>query len=55
MRDGSMFAPLRGWVGDRFIIYTLDGVLEFEVFSRQIVGAMDEIFQLYDVKMGRDW
>jgi len=52
MRDGSMFAPLHGWMGDRFIIYTPNGVLEFEVFNRQPVGATHEIYQLYDTGTG---
>ena len=46
MRDGSMFAPLHGWDGDHFIIYTPDGMMAFEVFDRQIVQANDELFQL---------
>ena len=52
MRDGSMFAPLHGWAGDRFIIHTPGGVLEFEVFNRQAVPATGEIFQLRDAEDG---
>jgi sortase B len=52
MRDGSMFAPLHGWTGDRFIIHTPDDVLEFEVFNRQTVGATHEIYQLPDTVDG---
>jgi len=48
MRDGSMFAPLHGWTGNRFVIHTPDGVMEFEVFNRQTVAAMHEIYQLDD-------
>jgi len=46
MRDGSMFAPLHGWDGNHFIIYTPDEVMVFDVFDRQIVQANDELFQL---------
>ena len=52
MRDGSMFAPLHGWAGDRFVIHTPDGVLEFEVFNCQAVPATGEIFQLRDTEDG---
>jgi len=48
MRDGSMFAQLHGWQGDRFVIYTPNGVLEFEVFNRQTIRATHEIYQLHD-------
>jgi len=48
MLDGSMFAPLHGWGGDRFIIHTPDGTMVFEVFDRQVVQAKDELFQLHD-------
>ena len=47
MRDGSMFAPLHSWTGDRFFIHTPDGVLEFEVFNRQAVPADDELYALH--------
>ena len=52
MRDGSMFAPLHGWAGDRFMIHTQDGVLEFEVFSRQTVAATHDIYQLHGTEDG---
>ncbi|MCL2587879.1 MAG: class B sortase [Oscillospiraceae bacterium] len=48
MLDGSMFAPLHGWSGDRFMIHTPDGTMEFEVFDRQVVRADDELFQFRD-------
>ena len=47
MRDGSMFAPLHGWAGEHFIIYTPAGRVVFEVFDRQTVPANDTIFQLH--------
>jgi len=49
MLDGSMFAPLHGWRGDRFVIHIPDGVMVFEVFDRQVVRADDELFQLRDL------
>jgi len=52
MRDGSMFAPLHGWAGDRFIIHTPEAVLEFEVFNRQTVPATHEIYQFHDTEDG---
>jgi len=45
MQDGSMFAGLHGWDGDRFVIHTLDGrTLEYIVFARYTVSANDPLF-----------
>lgn len=44
MRDGSMFAGLRGWDGDRFLIHTPDGTLEFAVTMRRAVSVCDGMF-----------
>ena len=48
MQRGNMFAPLHGWDGDRFRIYTPDGVLEFEVFARQTVPRNSPLYSLFD-------
>ena len=52
MRDDSMFASLLSWTGDRFMIHTPNGMLEFEVFNRQTVEATHEIYQLHETENG---
>ena len=44
MQSGSMFAPLHDWQGEHFFIHTPDGVSVYEVSSRRIVSARDELF-----------
>jgi len=52
MQDGSMFAPLHGWGGDRFVVHTLDGrTLEYVVFARYTVSANDPLFA-FDSDLG---
>jgi len=46
MRNGSMFAGLHSFTGERFRIYTHNGVLEYAVFSRRIVAADDVLYML---------
>ena len=47
MQNGSMFAGLHGWAGDRFVIHTLDGrTLEYIVFARYTVSANDPLFAM---------
>jgi len=49
MRDGSMFAQLHGFTGDRFEIHTPDEqVLEYEVFARQTVSATHHLYSTLD-------
>ena len=44
MQNGSMFAGLHDFMGTSFRIYTPSGVLEFEVFTKRIVAADDELY-----------
>ena len=49
MQDGSMFSSLQDWNGDRFILHTPNGILEYIVFNRQIVSANHEMYTLPNV------
>ena len=46
MQNGTMFAGLHGFTGDSFRIYTHNGILEYEVFSRRTVAADDVLYIL---------
>jgi len=48
MQRGNMFAPLHRWNGDRFRIYTPEGVWEYEVFARQMVPRNSPLYSMFD-------
>jgi len=48
MQRGNMFAPLHGWDGTRFRIYTPEGVFEYEVFARQTVPRNSQLYSMFD-------
>jgi len=52
MQRGNMFAPLHGWDGTRFRIYTPEGIFEYEVFARQTVPRNSPLYSMFDSPRG---